>query len=152
MEESLVYWCAGIERDQLKQEGSGNRESITLFPVLVMEGWEGEEEEGLSDRTEALVYTLGAGYCLDLIFLLLYVAVIIKTYVMVGRSVPLVMWIGVIFSIVCIFRIVFCFVYTGGGFEEEELSEYVVFEIPTFLLFTAVILAIALFMRLSKKR
>ena len=51
---------------------------------------------------------------------------------------------------VCVFRVVFCFVYIDDGF--SELSEYVVFEIPTFLLFTGVILVLVLFMQLSKKK
>ena len=59
-------------------------------------------------------------------------------------------WLGVIFACVCVFRVVFCFVYIDDGF--SELSEYVVFEIPTFLLFSGVILVICLFMRLSKKK
>ena len=67
-----------------------------------------------------------------------------------GREFPAVTWLGVIFACVCVFRIVFCFVYIDDGF--SDLSEYVLFEIPTFLLFTGVILVICLFMRLSKKK
>ena len=59
-------------------------------------------------------------------------------------------WLGVILAIVCVFRIVFCFIYVNDGF--SPLSEYVVFEIPTFLLFTGVLLVLLMFAQLSKKR
>ena len=137
----------------LRKEDEGQEsESVTLFPVYVMEGWEEEDDEVLSHQTKSLVYTLAACYCFDLLLLIIYMGVIVKTYVMRGKSVPAMTWIATIFLVVCLFRIVWCFVYVDGGFEDEVLAEYVMFEIPTFLLFTAVILAIALFMKLSKKR
>ena len=48
------------------------------------------------------------------------------------------------------FRIVYCFLYVEDKF--DEVGEYVVFEIPTFLLFTGVLLVIMLFMQLSRKK
>ena len=73
-----------------------------------------------------------------------------KKHTLNGKQLPLITYLGVVLFCVCIFRIVFCFVYVNDGF--SELSEYVVFEIPTFLLFTGVILVLVLFMQLSKKK
>ena len=66
------------------------------------------------------------------------------------KTLPSITYLGIILAPVCVFRVVFCFVYIDDGF--SELSEYVVFEIPTFLLFTGVILVLVLFMQLSKKK
>ena len=96
------------------------------------------------------MYTLAACYIFDLIICLLFVGVMIKKHSLQGNSLPIITWLGVILAIVCVFRIVFCFVYIDDGF--SELSEYVVFEIPTFLLFTGVILILVLFVQLSKKK
>ena len=79
---------------------------------------------------------------------------------------PIVSWLGLIFVILCIFRyftfffffsfffliltfsrITFCFIYVDDGFEENELSLFVVFETPTFLLMSGIILVIGLFLR-----
>ena len=76
--------------------------------------------------------------------------VVFKRSFTYNKGIPAVTWLGIIFAIVCVFRIVFCFVYVEDGF--SELSEYIIFEIPTFLLFSAVILVICLFVRLSKKK
>ena len=105
----------------------------------------------MSHQTESLLYTLAACYILDLIFCVVFVVVMVyKNVVVESKELPTITWLGVIFGIVCVFRIAFCFVYIDDGF--SELSEYVIFEIPTFLLFTAVILVIGLFMRLSKRK
>ena len=48
------------------------------------------------------------------------------------------------------FRIAFCFVYVGDGF--SKLGEYIVFEIPTFLLFTGVLHVLTLFLRLGQQK
>ena len=125
-------------------------DEITLFPVIRSENYESTEEDSLSHQTTSLIYTLAACYLLDLVFIILYVGTMFRHFTLAGKNVPVVMWLGVIFGIVCIFRVVFCFVYIDDGF--SELSEYAVFEIPTFLLFTGVILVIALFVRLSKKK
>lgn len=146
--ESSVYWCATIGRKYLIDDDG---KSVSFFPIYVREDAETYDEDPYDHQTTSLVYTLGACYCLDLVLILIYLAVIGKNYAASNRAIPLVTWIAVIFGIVCIFRICFCFIYPDGGFEDNQLAEYVVFEIPTFLLFTAVILAIALFMRLSKK-
>ena len=47
-----------------------------------------------------------------------------------------------LFLIECVFRASFMFLYPSGTFEYDPLSQFVVFEIPTFLLFSAVIVAI----------
>ena len=82
--------------------------------------------------------------------MLVFIVVMFKNHISEGRQVPLATWMGVIFGIVCLFRVVFCFIYVDDGF--SDLAEYVVFEIPTFLLFTGVILVTAMFMKLSKKK
>ena len=109
-------------------------DEITLFPVIRSENYESTEEDSLSHQTTSLIYTLAACYLLDLVFIILYVGTMLRHFTLAGKNVPVVMWLGVIFGIVCIFRVVFCFVYIDDGF--SELSEYAVFEIPTFLLFT----------------
>ena len=109
-----------------------------------------EEYEPISHRTESLVYTLAACYIFDLIIVSIYVGVMIKSNTLKGNNVPMITYLGVILGIVCVIRIVFCFIYVDDGF--TALSEYLIFEIPTFLLFTGVILVIVLFMQLSKKK
>ena len=161
----FTYWCAKITREEFER-GSGGQ--ITLFPIVRIEDYEDREvlffsfkhfsqltfflpkDDSLSNQTESLLYTLAAFYLLDLLLVIIFVFVMFKNSVMEGKELPNVTYLGLIFGAVCVFRIVFCFVYVDDGF--GDVSEYVVFEIPTFLLFTAVIFVTALFMRLSKKK
>ena len=108
------------------------------------------QEEYLSHQTESLLITLGVCYIVDLIVLSLFVFVTLKNTLGTKKPIPPVFWLGVLFAVVCVFRIVFCFVYLEDGF--SELSEYVIFEIPTFVLFSALILVTCLFLRLSEKK
>ena len=64
----------------------------------------------------------------------------------------LLIWVitGVLLAVLCVFRIVFCFLWPVGGFGDNSLAEYVLFEIPTFLLFSIVILSISFFRKLSR--
>ena len=75
---------------------------------------------------------------------------VFKKRFLVSHKLPLIFWLGVFLGIVCVFRIVFVFIYVNDGF--SDLSEYVVFEIPTFLLFTVVVLLLVLFLQLSARK
>jgi hypothetical protein len=117
-----------------------------------MEDYERVSKEYYSDQTVDLVYTLGACYCFDLVLFLLFLIVMIRSILRTKKEIPIVAWIAVIFCILCIFRIVFCYLWPDGGFQDNPVAQYAVFEIPTFLLFSAVIIAIAFWRKLSRKR
>jgi hypothetical protein len=44
--------------------------------------------------------------------------------------------------VLCVFRACFMFMYPNGVFDDKPLAEFVVFEIPTFLLLSVVIICI----------
>ena len=69
-----------------------------------------------------------------------------------GTTIPVVAYIAFIFTILCIFRVCFMFTYAAGAFDDNPLAEFAVFEIPTFLLFTTVILALGFWQKLVKQK
>jgi len=143
----LVFWCVDVSTADVPiSEGT-----IRLFPILRMENYQSQSREYYNDQTVALVYTLGACYCFDLVLFVLFLMVMLKSVYKTKKEVPIVAWIALIFVILCIFRIVFCFLWPVGGFEDNPVAQYAVFEIPTFLLFSVVIIAIAFWRKLSRK-
>ena len=67
------------------------------------------------------------GFQDSLVLAVLFLSVMIHKSTLFKRALPPITWLEVILTIVCVFRIVFCFVYIDDGF--NELSEYVIFEI-----------------------
>uniref|UniRef100_A0A7S4NP18 Uncharacterized protein n=1 Tax=Paramoeba aestuarina TaxID=180227 RepID=A0A7S4NP18_9EUKA len=140
VQDSRMFWCLNVTQKF--------DESLPLFPIIRSEDYE-DDDDGLSHQTKSLVYTLAACYCFDLFLLLLYLGVTLQNYLKNKGILPLVSWLGVIFAVLCVFRIAFCFVYLDDQFEDNELSYFVLFEIPTFLLMSGIILVIGLFLKLS---
>jgi len=147
----LQFWCADLTMSFLNESKAIDNSSIAIFPITRMKDFEDEEDEEYSHQTVSLVYTLGACYCLDLFLLVVFLIVLFREIRETGREVPIVVWLGVILVILCVFRIAFCFIWPTGGFDDNALAEYIVFEIPTFLLFSVVILCIGFWRKLSRK-
>ena len=64
---------------------------------------------------------------------------------------PMLGIISFLLVILCVFRAVFMFGYPNGIFDGNELAEFVVFEIPTFLLFSVVITSIFFWKKLTNR-
>lgn len=148
LENVLVFWCVNVNRSLVPSSDG----VIRLFPILRMEKYQSVPKEYYDDQTVDLVHTLGACYCFDLVLFLVFMIVMLNSVRKTKKEIPIVAWIALIFCILCIFRIVFCFLWPDGGFENNPVAQYAVFEIPTFLLFSVVIIAIAFWRKLSRKR
>ena len=138
------FWCGTIDVDNIPTDGN----TIRLYPISRVENFEDKDEEYTSLQTRALMYTLGVCYCICLVLLVFY---LINFSRRPGKTTMLAI-ISVLLSILCVFRIVFMFGYPNAIFEGNELAEFVVFEIPTFLLFSVVICSIYFWKKLSGKR
>ena len=145
-----VFWCANLT---LKKIPTTEDEGVyQLFPIVEMEDYNKQEEDYTDETTKVLCYVLGSFYLVDFFLLVLFFIILVKDIQRTDSSIPLVSWLGVIFMVLCIFRVVFLFSYPNAVFEDEELAEFVVFEIPTFLLFTAVFFCIFLWRNLAQKK
>ena len=141
------FWCAVVNHRMIL---SGD-DVIRVFPVYRAENFQDKNGDIYSDRAKSLVYTLGALYLVDLVLLLIFICVLGYELHTSKKDAPVVAWIAIVFIILCIFRVVFCFLWAGEKLDDNEVAEYVMFEIPTFLLFTTVILCIGFWRKLSKK-
>jgi len=146
---TLIFWCVDVNRSLVPLSSEG---VIRLFPIVRMENYESQPKEYYNDQSVDLVYALGACYCFDLFLYILFLCVMFYSIVKTNKNIPIVAWIALIFCVLCIFRIVFCFLWPVGGFDNKPVALYAVFEIPTFLLFSVVIIAIAFWRKLSRKR
>jgi hypothetical protein len=133
VENHLDFWCVDVNVSLVP---SSDR-VIRLFPILQMEDYKRVSKEYYNDQTVDLVYMLGACYCFDLVLLLLFLIVMLYSVRKSKKEIPIVAWIAVIFCILCIFQIVFCYLWPDGGFQDNPVAQYAVFEIPTFLSFYA---------------
>ena len=144
---SSVFWCGVVNVSNYPLD-EGN---IRVFPIKRVENFESQEEDYTSQKTRALMYTLGVCYCICFVLLGFYVV----GFFLNGLTPPMLGIISILLVILCVFRIVFMFGYPNAIFEDNELAEFVVFEIPTFLLFSVVIVSIFfwknIFMATKKK-
>ena len=148
--DSSVFWCANLT---LKKVPTEERGTYRLYPIITLEDYEDHDEDYVDKTTKVLCYVLASFYVVDFFLLTLFFFILVRDIMRSTRkTMPTVAWLGVIFMIVCIFRIVYLFAYPNGTFEDEELADFVVFEIPTFLLFTAVILCIFIWRNLAQKK
>ena len=139
------FWCATILMSDIPVDGTNN---VRLFPIQRVEDYETEEEEYTSRKTRALMYTLGVCYCVCFGFLSFYLVTVLRA---TSKS-PMLGIISFLFVILCVFRVVFMFGYPNGIFDGNELAEFVVFEIPTFLLFSVVIVSIFFWKKLATRK
>ena len=144
-----IFYCSNLTYADLPKNEAGN--IVRMFPVVTLENEERATSEVFSDQTKGMVYSLAAFYLIDLLLLALFCIILARELSQTKKSVPVVAWIAVIFLILCIFRIVFLFLYIQEKLVDDPLTEYVLFEIPTFLLFTVVILANGFWRKLSQK-
>ena len=137
------FWCSRIVLDDTPTTGT----VIRLYPISRVDHYENKDDEYTSRKTRALMYTLGVCYCLCLVGLILYLVNLSRS----TRLSWMLAFISIMLTFLCIFRIIFMFGYPNALFENNELAEFVVFEIPTFLLFSVVIISIYFWKRLVKK-
>jgi hypothetical protein len=145
---SLTYWCVNVSIDGVPTESG----TIRLFPIYRLENYANVDKEIYSHETTSLVYTLGACYCFDLFLIMIFVMIILYEKLALKRTIPVMFIVALLLVCLCIFRIVFCFLWPVGGFDNNPLAEYVVFELPTFFLFSVMIVAIGFWRKISRKR
>mgnify|MGYP003645524428 CR=1 FL=1 len=133
------------------QREDGFFEAI-LFPIETVPNPSKYNPDYLDHRAEVLVYVLAAVFIVDLLFLILFLFNMTRELRVTGNSIPVVAYIAFIFTILCIFRICYMFIYAAGDFDDNPLAEFVVFEIPTFLLFTTVVLSLGFWQKLVKQK
>ena len=138
------FWCAKVTVSVIPVDGK----KVRLFPIQRVERYENEEEEYTSRKTRALMYTLGVCYCICFVLLFAYLINVIRSPTKQSK-ISMLPIISFLLVLLCIFRVVFMFGYPNGLFDGNELAEFVVFEIPTFLLFSVVITSIFFWKKLS---
>ena len=139
-----LFWCASIDNATVPKNGN----NIHLYPIQRVEDYEDSEEDYTSRKTRALMYTLGVCYCINFVLLAFYLINFLRW----TKKSPMLGAISTLLLLVCVFRICFMFMYPNGKFADNELAEFVVFEIPTFLLFSVVIISIYFWKKLSSRK
>lgn len=117
-----------------------------MFPIMRLIDDSGHKEF-VSRTTKILCYILGAFFAFDLLYICVYLL-----SVLIGQegtmNSPLFLFISISFGVLCIFRICYLFIFPSGDF--SLLAEYVVFEIPTFILFTIIIVILGTWENMRK--
>ena len=142
------FWCGTVRISDIPQKGKDGGNKIRLYPIQVVEDPESKGSSYTSQQTEALMYTLGVCYCICFVLLSLYLV----TYLTSSTRTSMLGMLSLLLLILCVFRIVFMFGYPNALFEDNELAEFVVFEIPTFILFSVVIISIFFWKKLATKK
>ena len=138
------FWCGSIV---IKDFPSLKGNDVRLYPISRAENYEKEEEEYTSQQTRALMYTLGVCYCICFVLLMFFFITFIKH----PNKAQMLGILSFLLIVLCVFRAIFMFAYPNGTFDGNELAEFVVFEIPTFLLFSVVITSIFFWRKLSRR-
>ena len=146
---SSLFWCGTVTVTNVPRGRGGEGNTIRLFPIQRIENYQSEEEDYTSQKTRALMYTLGVCYCICFFLLCFYLGQSVCNSRSKSEMLAL---ISFLFIILCVFRAVFMFGYPNGLFDGNELAEFVVFEIPTFLLFSVVITSIFFWKKLASKK
>jgi hypothetical protein len=139
------FWCANVSYASVPTEDG----IVRLYPIARYEDYEDVTDPYVSHETKSLMYTLGACYALDLSIFLLYLFNAITDR---ENPIPMLIPLSFLFICLCVFRICYMYMYPRGVFDGDPLSEYIVFEIPTFLLFSVVVISIAFWHILSKNK
>jgi len=142
------FWCSRVEYDDVAVDPDG---VVRLFPIYRERDYEDQDEEYVSYRTKVLMYVLGCFYAVDLCLFIFYFAHKAEIGKRSQKRRQIAFPLSALFFVLCVFRICFMFMYPNGVFYQEPLSEFVVFEIPTFLLFTMVIISIGFWKSLSNR-
>ena len=152
--QEVTLVCASFFFNELPiyQEEDEESREIILFPIETVSDPENFDPDYLDSTTEALVHTLAALYLLDFVLLALFLYNMIIEVTSRRTAIPIVAYIACILFVLCIFRICYMFIYAAGGFDDNPLADFAVFEIPTFLLFTTVILALGFWQKLVKQK
>src|SRR3989338_4142125 len=140
-------WCATFDNLAVFADQTPSHRYYSFFPAFVAANYE-DVKDGLSTSTTALLYTLGALYCLVLFFLCLYFYLLFQARPPLNKL-PIVVYVASLFACICIFRICFTFMLPNGVFDGNPLASYVVAEIPTFLFFSAFVIVLGSWISLS---
>eukprot|EP00008_Paramoeba_atlantica_P010747 CAMPEP_0201480978 /NCGR_PEP_ID=MMETSP0151_2-20130828/5324_1 /ASSEMBLY_ACC=CAM_ASM_000257 /TAXON_ID=200890 /ORGANISM="Paramoeba atlantica, Strain 621/1 / CCAP 1560/9" /LENGTH=1727 /DNA_ID=CAMNT_0047862983 /DNA_START=164 /DNA_END=5347 /DNA_ORIENTATION=+ len=138
------FWCGTINVVDVPVDGN----NIRLFPIQRIEDYENKNDDYTSQQTRALMYTLGVCYCICFVLLSFYLV----NFILDSSKGHMLGIISFLLVILCVFRIVFMFGYPNALFDGNELAEFVVFEIPTFLLFSVVITSIFFWKKLTTRK
>ena len=150
--QEVTLLCASFLFNELPTYQEEDLREIILFPIETVSDPENYDPDYLDSTTEALVYTLAALYLIDFVLLGLFLYNMIIEVTSRRTAIPIVAYVACIFFVLCIFRICYMFIYAAGGFDDNPLADFAVFEIPTFLLFTTVILALGFWQKLVKQK
>ena len=141
------FWCSSIKIADVPRSKE-NENVVRLYPISRDVEYENSDADYTSHKTRALMYTLGVCYCICFVCFVFYLI----NFVLLSRRSEMLGIISVSFVLLCIFRVIFMFGYPNALFEDNELAEFVVFEIPTFLLFSVVIVSIFFWKRLIVRK
>ena len=145
------YWCISdfsLNDIPYDLDAETGYYSIRVYPIVVQTDYQDPEFLYVSSKTLDLMYTLGVSYCVVFSIFVIYVLGIL----IFGGYAPMPFFISILFLCVCVFRACFMFMYPNAIFDGNPLAEYIVFEIPTFLLFSVVIISIGFWKRLAGKK
>ena len=150
----VPFLCGQISYQSLPllEVDEGISRKVILFPIETVRNPDSYDPQYLDSSTEALVYTLAALFLLNFLCLFLFLFNMTREVITRGIAIPVVAYIAFILTILCVFRICFMFIYAAGEFDDNPLAEFVVFEIPTFLLFTTVILSLGFWRKLVSQK
>lgn len=140
-----VFLCA----DLVVSEVPSTDGKLRLFPIQ-RDSDDSGDKDYVSNETRILCYILGAFYALDLLLLCIFLIVLMMKYFRNSKVSHLMILTSVLFVILCIFRICFMFMYPNGVL--SSLAQYIVFEIPTFILFTLVIGILGMWEKMQSKK
>lgn len=130
----VTEWCARVDFSNVHSD-------LTVFVVAREPNYQSGSSEAFSESEIAMSYTLGAVYSV-----LLALIVGASLYFYTIRFAPLYIFSLVWFFCLCVFRLVYAFALPSGTWSNTEAS-YVVFELPTFFYFSALILCMWSLMR-----
>ena len=150
--QNVTLLCASFLFNELPTYEEDDLQEVILFPIETVSDPENYDPNYLDSTTEALVYTLAALYLLDFLLLGVFLYNMFIEVTTRRTSIPIVAYVACILFVLCIFRICYMFIYAAGEFDDDPLADFAVFEIPTFLLFTTVILALGFWQKLVKQK
>jgi len=130
----------------------GTFSGATLFAIRTTLDYADKEDEYVSRSTRALMYTLGSLYAVNLLLLSVFLFNVGREAIQRRGAIPAVGYIAILLFFVSAVRIVFMFLYPSGRLEDNEIGEYVLFELPTFLLFTTVIMIMGFWQKMAMQK
>ena len=107
-----------------------------FFPIIRLIDDEAVSSSEYSQSDTALIYTLGALYSVCLVFMGMFCVAALWWFHSSKSGDPSMLIAGLFFVLLCIFRIVYCFMFPSDVIT-DRVADYAVFELPTFFYFTS---------------